>query len=238
LNIAIILAGGTGQRMGNHTVPKQYLDIYGKPIIVHTIEHFEMSNEIDAILVVANQQYHENINVYKRKYDLSKLRWIVEGGDSRQVSSFKALSFLREFVSDDDIIVIHDAVRPLITPRIISDNIQGAKDFGAVDTCIVSSDTIIESHDGETISSVPPRKNLYLGQTPQSFKYSIIYNAHVGATKDKIEEDITDDCKLVRHYNIPVHIVKGEPINFKITYSSDVSLLKALLRLGTNDNDN
>ena len=178
MNIAVILAAGSGTRMGNASAPKQFLTIYNKPIVVHTIEQFEMHFDIDEIVVVTKKDYMEEMKVWIRQYDLSKVHHVVEGGDSRQKSVFNGLSVVKTFAQDNDIVLIHDSARPLVNARIISDNIEGALRYGAVDTVVPSADTIIHSMNGEKINDVPVRKELFLGQTPQSFRFDVIWNAH------------------------------------------------------------
>ncbi|MBU3188441.1 2-C-methyl-D-erythritol 4-phosphate cytidylyltransferase [Clostridium bowmanii] len=230
MNIAIILAGGKGSRMGMVDEPKQFIDIYGKPIVVHTIEAFDIHEQIDAIAVVCLKEWHEDIKIWTRKYELNKVKWIVDGGETRQESVFNGLKAIEEDVSPEDIVVIHDSARPLISHRIIVNNIEGAKKYGAVDTVIKASDTIIKSTDDETISSIPVRKELYIGQTPQSFVYSTIYDAHKTAEASKLQ-DSTDDCRLVLNCGKKVHLVDGDKLNFKITTMEDLLLLKSIVKM-------
>ena len=232
MNIALILAAGTGSRMGNADKPKQFLPIYGKPLMIHTVEVFEMHNEIDEIVIVTNESYIDQVKVWCKQYDLSKVRAVVAGGDSRQKSVYNGLKAVGELVSSkDDVVVIHDAARPLISSKIISDNIEACLKFGAVDTVIKASDTIIKSRDGEIINEIPNRSELYQGQTPQTFKYSIIKDAHEKALKDALP-NVTDDAKLVLSFGIDVHLVPGSAQNFKITTFDDLMMLKALLKIG------
>ena len=232
MNIALILAAGTGSRMGNADKPKQFLPIYGKPLMIHTVEVFEMHNEIDEIVIVTNESYIDQVKVWCKQYDLSKVRAVVAGGDSRQKSVYNGLKAVGELVSSkDDVVVIHDAARPLISSKIISDNIEACLKFGAVDTVIKASDTIIKSKDSEVINDIPNRSELYQGQTPQTFKYSIIKDAHEKALKDALP-NVTDDAKLVLSFGIDVHLVPGSAQNFKITTFDDLMMLKALLKIG------
>ncbi len=230
MNIAIILAGGKGTRMGIVDQPKQFIDIYGKPIVVHTIEAFDIHEQIDAIAVVCLKEWHEDIKIWTRKFELNKVKWIVDGGETRQESVLAGLKAIEEDVKPDDIVVIHDAARPLISHRIIVNNIEGAKKYGAVDTVIPATDTIIQSKDDSTISDIPVRKELYLGQTPQSFKYSTIMDAHKSAAKSKLQ-DSTDDCRVVLNYGEKVHLVSGDKLNFKITTMEDLLLLKSIIKM-------
>lgn len=230
MNIAIILAGGSGTRMGSD-IPKQFIDIYGKPLIIHTIESFDANPNIDSIAIACKKEWQEDLRIWIRKYGINKVQWIVDGGDTRQESIYKSLMTIGKECGEDDIVVIHDSARPLISQRIINENIEGAKEFGAVDTVIPSADTIVKSIDENTIDSVPLRKELYLGQTPQSFKYSMILDAHNKAIENNNLE-ATDDCQLVLALNKNVHLVRGDKLNFKITTFEDLLLLKAVIKLG------
>ena len=231
MNIAVILAGVTGSRMGIVDKPKQFIDIYGKPIIVHTLESFDNHPEIDAIAVVCLTEWLDDLKILLRKYEINKVKWIVEGGETRQESVYNAIKILSQECSDDDTIVVHDSVRPLVSHKIISNNITSAKQFGAVDTVIPSADTIIKSIDGEVIKKVPIRSALYIGQTPQSFKLSLLRTAHEKALAEN-NLNSTDDCQLVLKLGEKVHLVMGEKLNFKITSFDDLLLLKAVIKLG------
>ena len=231
MNIALILAAGSGSRMGNTDKPKQFLPIYGKPLMVHTIEAFEMHDEVDAVVISTNEEYIDQVKVWCKQYDLSKVKMIVAGGDSRQISVYNGLQAVKKLANGDDIVLIHDSARPLISQKIISDNIEGAKSFGAVDTVIHATDTIVESKDGEKISNIPNRKELYQGQTPQSFRLSLILEAHEKA-KDGSIPNVTDDAKLIIAMGKDIHLVEGDKLNFKITTFDDLMMLKALLKIG------
>lgn len=231
MNIALILAGGIGSRMGIVDKPKQFIDIYGKPVIIHTLEAFDNHRDIDYIAIACIKDWIEDLKILIRKYDISKVKWIIDGGDTRQESVTNGIKAMENFCSDDDVIVIHDSVRPLINSRIISENVEKAKVYGAVDTVIPSHDTIIKSIDDKTINNVPKRSELYLGQTPQSFKYSIIREAHKYALEKNIE-NATDDCQLLLAMQKNVYLVNGDKLNFKITSFEDLTLLKAIVKLG------
>lgn len=235
MNIAMILAAGSGTRMGNTSTPKQFLPIYNKPLIVHTIEAFEMNDEVDSIIVVTNDTYIDQVKVWCKQFDLAKVKYVVAGGDSRQKSVYNGLIKLKEVgTKDDDIILIHDSARPLISQKIIHDNIETCKKFGAVDTVIPSADTIIRSLEGESIHEIQKRSELYCGQTPQTFSFSIIKNAHDLALS-KNDTDTTDDCKLVLKAGVKVHLALGSKMNFKITTFDDLMMLKALLKIGKSE---
>jgi 2-C-methyl-D-erythritol 4-phosphate cytidylyltransferase len=233
MNIALIVAAGSGSRMGNADKPKQFLPIYGKPLMIHTIEAFEVHDEIDAIVVVTNEAYIDQVKVWCKQYDLGKIKAVVAGGDSRQISVHNGLQAVKAISKDlkNDIVLIHDAARPLISQRIITDNIRVCEKYDAVDTVIKASDTIVRSVNEETISDIPARNELYQGQTPQSFKLSLILDAHE-YVKTHAVNNVTDDCKLVLSLGKEVRLVEGSKQNFKITTFDDLMMLKALLKIG------
>ena len=233
MNIALIVAAGSGSRMGNADKPKQFLPIYGKPLMIHTIEAFEVHDEIDAIVVVTNEAYIDQVKVWCKQYDLGKIKAVVAGGDSRQISVHNGLQAVKAISKDpkNDIVLIHDAARPLISQRIITDNIRVCEKYDAVDTVIKASDTIVRSVNEESISDIPPRNELYQGQTPQSFKLSLILDAHE-YVKTHAVNNVTDDCKLVLSLGKEVRLVEGSKQNFKITTFDDLMMLKALLKIG------
>ena len=230
MNIGIILAGGSGTRMGSD-IPKQFIDIYGKPLIIHTLENFDINPKIDYIAVVCKKEWQEELKIWIRRFGINKVKWIVEGGSTRQESIYNSLQTIKDECNNDDIVIIHYASRPLISQRIIDDNIEGAKAYGAVDTVIPTADTIVNSKDNETIHCIPIRKELYLGQTPQSFKYELIMNAHTFAKNNYIV-DATDDCQLVLKLDKKVYFVNGDKLNFKVTTFEDLLILRSIIKLG------
>lgn len=229
MNIAVILAGGSGTRMGSD-IPKQFIDIYGKPMIIHTIESFDVNSNIDKIVIACKEEWQEDLKIWIRKFGLNKVKYIVSGGATRQESVYNSIRALDGVCTGDDILVIHDAARPLISQRIINENIEGAKEYGAVDTVIPTADTIVRSLDGKTINNVPVRSELYLGQTPQSFKYDLIKSAHEASIENSTS-DATDDCQLILGINKNVHLVNGDKLNFKITTFEDLLLLKSVIKI-------
>ena len=232
MNIALILAAGSGSRMGNADKPKQFLPIYGKPLMIHTIEAFEVHDEVYAVVIVTNGEYIDQVKVWCKQYDLVKVKAVVAGGNSRQISVYNGLTAVKSLSKGkDDIVLIHDAARPLISQTIISNNIKACEKFDAVDTVIKASDTIVRSTDEETITDIPVRSELYQGQTPQTFKLSLILEAHEKAKSGEIP-NVTDDCKLVLSLGKKIHLVEGSKQNFKITTFDDLMMLKALLKIG------
>ncbi len=234
MNIAVVLAGGSGSRMGMVDRPKQFIDIYGKPVIIHTLEAFEINEKIDAICVVCVKEWQDDLSLWLKEYDIRKVRWIANAGSSRQESSLNALDAIKEVCGDDDYVIIHDAARPLISQKIINENIVKVREYGACDTVVPAHDTIIRSVDGDTLDSIPARKELYMGQTPQSFKYSIVRKAYDDyfAMPENERPEMTDDCGLVLASGVKIGMAMGDKLNMKITTMEDLLLVKSIVRTG------
>ena len=229
--IAAVFAGGKGSRMGNTETPKQYMMLGNKPIIVHTIEKFFINSRIDKVIVLCPAIWVEQTKDLVKKYmgDTNKVS-VICGGSTRNDTLMCALEYVKENygLNDDDIILTHDAVRPFVTHRIIDDNINCTLETGACDTVIGATDTIVESLDGKVISSIPERKLMYQGQTPQSFKIKKLYDICNSLT-DEEKEILTDACKIYTLKGEPVSLVNGEVFNIKITYPYDLKIANALL---------
>lgn len=231
MNIALIVAAGSGTRMENANQPKQFLPVCGKPLLIYTIAAFQNHNEIDEIVVVTNDSYINQVQDWVKEYQLEKVKMVVEGGNTRQASVYNGLKAIEKLVSSkDDIILIHDAARPLVSQKIISNNISMCQQFGAVDTVIKSRDTIIKSNDNASINDILNRDEIYQTQTPQTFKYSIIRDAHEKALLNNIP-NVTDDARLVLSLGIDVHLVDGSVNNFKVTTQDDLKMFEALLKI-------
>lgn len=233
-NVAVILAGGIGSRL-NVGIPKQFLKIAGLSVIEHTISVFENHPEIDEIAVVANNAYHQKISSYIIKNGYKKVKRILNSGPERHHSS---LSAIRSYSMDgeDCNLIFHDAVRPLVSPLVISNVVAALKEYQAIDVAIPSADTIIEVTPGDTISRIPPRKSLRRGQTPQAFRLSTIREAYDRAIADP-HFVTTDDCGVVVKYmpEVEVFVVPGEESNMKLTYPEDFYLIEKLFQLHTTD---
>ena len=228
-NIAIILAGGTGQRLGD-SIPKQFLKVAGKKVIEHTLDVFQNHPQIDEIAVVSNPNFLNEIENIAIKNNYTKLKKILQGGKERYHSS---LSAINAYDGDKEInLIFHDAVRPLVNDRIISDCIAALDKYKAVDVAIKTTDTIIKVNEDEYITGIPARDYLRNGQTPQAFKLSTIKQAYKLALCDP-DFKTTDDCVVVYKYmpNELVYVVKGEQFNMKLTYKEDLFLLDKLFQL-------
>lgn len=228
-----ILAGGIGKRMNMaNGMPKQFLMLGDKPIIIHTIEKFLLCQKIDKVFVGVHEDWIIYMNDIVNKYIENKYKVrIVSGGKDRNGTIMNVANAIEEEFgkSDEHIIVTHDAVRPFITLRIIEENIDTAIKYDACDTVIPATDTIVVSQDDDKISDIPNRKNMYQGQTPQSFKISLLKKLYADLT-DNEKEILTDACKICVVRNIPVKLVLGETSNMKITTISDYKIAQALLK--------
>lgn len=234
MNYAGILAGGKGTRMGKIDLPKQFLMLGSKPVIVHTIEQFLLCEEINHVIVAVPEawlSYTEDI-VEKYLPNVETLH-ITAGGTDRNGSIMNICKYIDEnYRTDaDDILVTHDAVRPFVTDRIIRDNVSAAKLHDAVDTVIPATDTIVESKNSETISDIPNRKYLYQGQTPQSFKIPKLVDAYNSLTAEE-KDVLTDACKIFTMKGLDVATVNGEPYNMKITNQFDYKLAGFMVEKG------
>ena len=228
MNIAIILAGGSGSRFGRD-LPKQFLKVAGKKVIEHTIDVFEHNDLIDEIAVVTQPEYIADVEQLVVNNHYRKVRKILVGGKERYHSS---LSAINAYTDDSDNLIFHDAVRPLVNDRIINDCIEALKEYDAVDVAIPVADTIIQVDDTDCINAIPTRSLLRSGQTPQCFKRGVINKAYEIAMQDP-NFVTTDDCGVVSKYlpETPVYVVKGEVFNMKITYKEDLFLVDKLFQL-------
>lgn len=228
---AVIAAGGIGSRMGNQDKPKQYLLINNKPIIVHTVEKFFVNSRFEKVLILCPEKWVNYTKDLMKKYLPENDRaFVLQGGSTRNETIMNAVNFIEENdgLNDDTIIVTHDAVRPFVTARIIEENIEGAIKFGATDTVVPATDTIVESIDGQVISSIPDRSKLYQGQTPQAFNAKKLKELYLSLTEDE-KKILTDACKIFAMKGEKVELINGEVHNIKITYPYDLRVAKVLL---------
>ena len=226
-NVAVILAGGVGSRLGLST-PKQFLKVAGKMVVEHTIDVFEHNANIDEIAIVSNPFYVSDFETIVIKNGWKKVKKILQGGKERYHSS---LSAIRAYEGSDVNLIFHDAVRPLVSQRIIDDVVQALAKYGAVDAALPATDTIIEV-DGDYIRQIPDRSKLKRGQTPQAFHIDVIDKAYRIALQDEAFK-VTDDCGVVVKYlpDTPVYVVAGEESNMKLTYKEDTYLLDKFFQL-------
>jgi 2-C-methyl-D-erythritol 4-phosphate cytidylyltransferase len=228
---AAILAGGIGNRMGSSDKPKQYMLLGDKPIIIHTIEKFYINEKFKKIVVLCPKSWISHTTDLINKFIGKNNRIsVINGGTVRNETIMNAINHIEENfeIDKESVIVTHDAVRPFLTHRIIEENILYAQKYGACDTIIPASDTIIKSDDYEFISSIPKREVMFQGQTPQSFKMLRLKELYNGLT-DHEKEILTDAAKIFVIKGEKVHLVDGEINNIKITYPYDLKVANCML---------
>lgn len=229
----VVLAGGIGSRMGNAEKPKQFLEIGSRPVIIHTLEKFVLHPGFDEVLVLSPKAWVSYTRDIIRRYipSASAIR-VLEGGATRNETIMNAIRYIEESgaLDEDTIIVTHDSVRPFVTHRILEENILYARRYGACDTVIPASDTIVQALDNESISDIPDRKFMYQGQTPQSFHAKKLKETYESLTEQE-KNILTDACKIMVLKGEHVHLVLGEVSNIKITYPYDITVAQALLGL-------
>ena len=228
MNTALIFAGGAGRRMHSAGKPKQFLELHGKPIIIHTLEHFDRHPEIDAIAVVCIAGWVDYLKELLVRFHIKKVRWIVPGGETSQESTRAGLGILEANCDPrDTIVLIHDGVRPLITEKVISDNIAAVKEYGNAITAAPAIETIITVDENEDVTELIDRQSCRLARAPQSFYLSDIIAMHQKAMADNYDKMI-DSASLMIHYGVKLHLVEGPAENIKITTPSDFFIFKAI----------
>lgn len=235
MNIAVIFAGGSGVRMGSG-IPKQFLEINGKPVIIHTLELFDYHEDIDKIYISMLPDYIDHMHELIEDYRIGKVAAIVAGGETAQDSIYNGLTKAAQENPADSIVLIHDGVRPFISYDTITDNINGVKEKGNAITCTSCFETIIISESGSTVDSVPYRKTTYSAQAPQSFYLKDIIAAH-----DEIRslptryENMVDSCTIMMSLGKKVNMIQGNRGNIKVTTPEDVYMFRALLQYQENE---
>jgi len=219
---ALVVAAGSGKRMGAE-VPKQYLPIYGKPLVVHTLERIALCKSIDEIVVVVPEGDERKMEEYIEKWRVDKIEHIVAGGPRRQDSVFRGLKKVSENV---EIVIVHDGVRPLISVSKICELIVAVREYGAAVLAVPLNDTIKICRNN-WIEKTLDRKDVWRVQTPQGFKKELIVRGYEKAFEEKI--DVTDDASLIERLNHPVRILRGEDTNIKITTSEDLRLAELII---------
>lgn len=230
MNIGLIFAGGIGKRMNSRELPKQFLRIYDKPIIVHTIKHFEKCRDIDAVVVVCVAEWLDYFNELVSKYRLDKVKSVVSGGESGQLSIYNGLIAAEKISGgEDSIVLIHDGVRPLISSELLTQNVECVRRFGSSITGAIVKETIVEIDDGK-IKTVPSRINSRVAKAPQSFWLKDILSAHRKALSEG-KTDFIDSCTLMNHYGYHLQMIDGPYENIKITTPDDFYTMRAILQV-------
>jgi len=230
MNIALIIAGGTGKRT-QQEIPKQFINVYDKPILFYTLEGFQEHPDIHAIELVCLKGWQEIVTAYARQFDISKLKWIVEGGETGQESIRNGVFDLYKHCEADDIVIIHDGIRPLIDMAVVSDCISVCKEYGNAVSSLPYNEQIFKTTDGLTSTEFIPRETLRRVQTPQAYMLGKLYQSYKKAFEEKIGiygSSYTNTMMV--ELGETLHFAAGSDKNIKITTTDDIELFKALLQ--------
>lgn len=227
MNIALIIAGGSGARM-QQDIPKQFLNVFDKPVIIYTLEAFQRHPNIDAIAVVCIRGWETVLSAYARQFNINKLKHVAPGGDCGQASIRNGVMMLREHYSDEDIVLIHDAIRPMVSGEIISDCIATTQRYGSAITAIPCAEAMLTTQDKTVSTGSYPRDKLLRTQTPQGFRLGDICRAHERALREGITNSVAS-CTLMIELGGQVYFSAGSEKNVKLTTPEDIEVFKALL---------
>ena len=232
-NIGLLIAGGSGNRM-HQDIPKQFITVNERPVIVYTLEAFEKHPEIDAIAVVCIEGWEQVLWAYAKQFNISKLKYIVPGGKNGQDSIRNGVYELEKHFAPDDIVLVHDAIRPMVSAEIISDNIRVAREYGNAITVIPCAEAMLQTEDGLTSASSYPRDRLKRTQTPQAFRIADICDLHRKALEAGITNSVAS-CTLMIEMGRQVYFSTGSEKNIKLTTVEDIDIFKALLAAKRSD---
>lgn len=227
MNVALLTAAGSGTRMGQD-IPKQFIHVDNKPIIIYTMEAFQNHPSIDAIIVVTLDSWKEVLWAYAKQFNITKLKWIVAGGDSGQESIFNGLKELKNTLSEKDVVMVHDGNRPLVTSEIISDSLSMYAKYGNAVAAIPCTEVVFESEDGFTSIKSTDRSKLFRTQTPHTYAFEDLYEAHLKGKELGISNTAAS-CELMKNLGRVTYFSKGSEENLKITTPDDLKIFTALL---------
>ena len=232
--IALLTAAGTGSRMGQD-IPKQFMHVENKPLIIHTMEAFEKHPAIDGIMVVTLPSWIDVLKAYAKQFNIEKLKWVVKGGETGQESIYNGVKVLSEELSEDDIVMVHDGNRCLVSSEIISDSLATYKRCGSAVAAIPCVEAVFRSDDmGKSSFESIPREQLFRTQTPHTYALSKLMWAHEEAIKRGINNTAAS-CTLMQALGERVYFSKGSEENLKITTVDDLMIYKALLQTKKDD---
>ena len=236
MNIAVIFAGGVGSRMHSKERPKQFLEMYNKPIMIHTLEHFQNHPMIDAIVVVCIESWISYLNELLYKFRIEMVKKVVPGGETGLLSIYHGLKAAKEVANGEKaVVLIHDGVRPLITEKLITNNIEAVRRYGsAITTAKVKETILVVNEQDSSIDYVPSRNNSRVAKAPQSFWLDEILSAQEKALA-KGERDWIDSCTLMQEYGFKMHLIDGPSQNIKITTPEDFYTMRAILEAKENE---
>ena len=227
MNVAIIIAGGSGRRMGMD-IPKQFVNVYEKPVLMYTLESFQSHPMIDAIEVVCIEGWHDVVWAYAKQFNITKLQYVVPGGKNGQDSIRNGVMELEKHFDADDLVLIHDAIRPMVSAEIISDNIRVAREYGNAITVIPCAEAMMQTEDGVVSVGSYPRDRLKRTQTPQAFRIGDICDLHRRALEAGVTNSVAS-CTLKIEMGEQVYFSAGSEKNIKLTTVEDIDIFKALL---------
>lgn len=230
MNYAIVFAGGVGRRMQNGSLPKQFLELNGKPIIIHTLDKFEQSPLIDAIVVVCVSGWETYLQKKVDFFGLKKVVAILTGGKTAEASQFVGLDYVKANLAVDKstIVLLHDGVRPLIDQELIKNNILCVKKYGSAITVVPAIETVGLSEKPGTLARFVDRSKCVLARAPQSYLFNNIFSARLKASADQ-KNNFIDSATMMQYYGYSLHTVEGSPSNIKITTPTDFFVFKALV---------
>lgn len=228
MNIAVIFAGGTGRRMRTKDLPKQFLQVYGKPIIIHTMQIFDTHDDIDAIVVSCIKEWIPYLNGLVESYNLRKVKSVVAGGGNGQESIYRGLLAAKAIAYEEAIVLIHDGVRPFISHEVIDDNIRSVREHGTAITTSKVTETLLIVDETALINKVPDRDNSRIAKAPQSFWLDDILDAHNKAISEG-KNNFIDSCTMMQYYGHPLYLVDGPGENIKVTTQEDIFTMRAVL---------
>lgn len=230
MNIAIILAGGIGSRMRSDGFPKQYIEVLDKPVLVYTLEKFEQSTDVDKIVIVANSLWYSQIVEWLKKYRISKFYDFALQGESRQESILNGLKIAVQCnASDDDKVIIHDSVRPLVSQELISKCFKELDDHDGCMPVITVNDTIYFSNNGKSITELLDRSKLYAGQSPESFNLKKYFQINTSADKTVLE-NTKGSSEIAFNNGFDISLIPGDNMNFKLTTPEDLARFQVILK--------
>ncbi len=227
MNVALLTAAGSGTRM-HQDIPKQFIHVDDKPVIIYTMEAFQNHPSIDAIIVVTLESWSAVLWAYAKQFDITKLKWVVPGGETGQASIRNGLEALRGELSDDDVILVHDGNRPLVSSEIISDSLATYSRYGSAVAAIPCTEVVFETDDGLSSCVSTERERLRRTQTPHTYRMGDLYSAHLEAEKRGITNTAAS-CMLMKELGRMTYFSKGSEENLKITTLEDLKIFKALL---------
>ena len=231
--ISLLIAGGSGARM-KQDIPKQFLTVNERPVIVYTLEAFEKHPEIDAIAVVCVEGWEQVLWAYAKQFNIDKLKYVIPGGETGQASIRNGVFELEKHYEKDDIVLIHDAIRPMVSAEIISDNIRVCREHGNAITVVPCAEAMLTTEDGMESTELYPRDNLKRTQTPQAFRLGDICDLHRRALEAGITNSVAS-CTLKVELGEKVFFSKGSEKNIKLTTVEDIDIFKALLMAKRSD---